>query len=213
MNSWIAERTGTRFIWLLCALLALLLLAPVFESGGYDKGLLVVLLTLVLLAAINAARGRRGQLITAICLGLPWLVLHWIPFTSELFWLRIVEGMSLLARLYFTAGVVLGSVVSAEKVDKDILCGGLAIYLLLGVTWAVSYDLIEFLVPGSFTNVDPEIAWTRLVYFSFTTLTTLGYGDISPTTPFAQTWSVLEAGTGVLYVAVLVARLVSLYQR
>ena len=74
--------------------------------------------------------------------------------------------------------------------------------------------MLETLSPGSFTNVGPmeTITSNQFLYYSLTTITTLGYGDITPATPFARIWSTMEAVTGVFYMAVLVARLVSLYR-
>lgn len=102
-----------------------------------------------------------------------------------------------------------------EAVHLNTICGAIAIYLVLGITWAASYRVIEILSPGSFsfTSTDSEPAWPELLYYSYTTLTTLGYGEIVPKTSFARIWASLEAITGVLYTAILVARLVSLYRR
>ena len=86
---------------------------------------------------------------------------------------------------------------------------------MLGLAWASSYELIVELWPGEFDELskDPVERWNQLVYFSLATLTTFGYGDISPINPLARLWSTLEAVTGVLYVAILVARLVAIYRQ
>ncbi len=70
------------------------------------------------------------------------------------------------------------------------------------------------MIPGAFAQLSPDLeqAWTQFLYFSLTTVTTLGYGDITPISPVARIWATLEAVTGVLYIAVLVARLVSLFR-
>ena len=88
-------------------------------------------------------------------------------------------------------------------------------YLLLAITWAVSCDVIESLSPGSFvtTLAGAQLGFAGFLCFSLTTITTLGYGDITPVRPTAGIWSTLEAATGVFFMAILVARLVSLYQR
>ncbi len=86
---------------------------------------------------------------------------------------------------------------------------------MLAIMWAITFSVIEFYAPGSFAFADGTgfAFWNQLLYFSLTTITTLGYGDIHPLTPLAQIWSTMEAATGVIYMAVLMARLVSLYQR
>ncbi len=122
----------------------------------------------------------------------------------------LLIGLSL-----FVLGLVLARVVTTERVGADAICGAIAVYLLIGVVWAVCYSVIEALAPGSFGFTDPSFdkAWNELLYFSLVTLTTLGYGDITPVGAVARIWSALEAVTGTLYLAVLIARLVSLYRQ
>jgi hypothetical protein len=94
--------------------------------------------------------------------------------------------------------------------------GAIAVYLLLGLAWAHTYDLIEYLSPGAFTGTITDSArFSSWMYFSFVTLATLGYGDITPMHPVARSLAVAEAITGQLYLAILIARLVSqeLYYR
>ena len=118
--------------------------------------------------------------------------------------------------LAYTIGVVLRRMVIVSEIDADILCGAATIYLLIGVVWAMTYWLIYELDKGAFSAA-PELAVPpydlhEFLYYSFSTLTSLGMGDITPVNRFAQIWTTLETATGNLYVAVLVARLVSLYR-
>ncbi len=115
----------------------------------------------------------------------------------------------------YTAVLILNRVVSSQtNIDLNIIAGAISVYLLLGVTWAVTYRLMEQWVPGSFElNASNSSEFHQYLYFSFTTLTTLGYGDMVPLKPFARTWAIFESTTGVFYVAVLIARLVSVYRR
>ena len=118
--------------------------------------------------------------------------------------------------LGFTTWILLRHVMQAKQVDSDTLCGAVSVYLLLGIAWVLLYGVIETVQPGSF-NVssaltgDESKAWADLVYYSFVTLTTLGYGDVAPLSPRVRSLAVLEAITGVFYVAILVARLVGLH--
>jgi voltage-gated potassium channel Kch len=82
----------------------------------------------------------------------------------------------------------------------------------LALAWAVSFQLLDTLAAGSFTT---ELAgnFSTALYFSLATVTTLGYGDVTPVAPFARIWAVLEAVVGLLYVAVLIARLVADFRR
>lgn len=109
---------------------------------------------------------------------------------------------------------IMGSVLDSSPVTTDKICGAISAYLLIGLIWARIYALFQHLQPGSF--VLPEqlqtdsIAGIWSIYFSFTTLTTLGYGDITPRLPGVQIYAFMEAACGQVFLAVLVARLVAL---
>ena len=99
------------------------------------------------------------------------------------------------------------------KVDQDIIMGAICVYLLIGIFWFLLYRISFVLNPANFielqgTDNNPDFT---LLYFSFTTLTTVGYGDITPTAPAAMGLANLESIMGQLYPAIFVARLVSLY--
>jgi hypothetical protein len=109
-----------------------------------------------------------------------------------------------------------------ETVTFDTIFGAVCAYLLLGVTWGTAYALLVVISPDSL-SVSPGLAhasgWGEpisaftpvLQYYSFTTLATLGYGDVSPLSPGARALSVMEGLAGQLYLAVLVARLVAIH--
>ena len=205
---------GLRYFWFLLALGVLLIVSPLAESFGF-KGLgLAVLFTVLILSAVRAASDQRRHLLIAISLALPALAFNWISMISGAVSARTVADLIYIVLLVFTFFIMLRHIFILKEVGFDVICGAVAVYLLIGVVWALSYRLLESLVPGSFELSEPsgEFAWSQFIYFSLTTLTTLGYGDITPVSPFSRIWSTLEAVTGVLYLAVLVARLVSLYR-
>jgi hypothetical protein len=118
-------------------------------------------------------------------------------------------GFSLLSLLLFLA-VVLARTLRDGPVTPRRLHGGVAAYLLLGIIWAHAYALVALLSPGAFSGpVSPGDGARALFYFSFVTLTTIGYGDVLPVHPAARSLAMLEAVTGPLYLAILIARLVS----
>jgi hypothetical protein len=99
-------------------------------------------------------------------------------------------------------------------IDLNKIIGAICIYLLLGLNWALSYLFINFAIPESFhglTSTDLRTQFAELLYYSFVTITTLGYGDLTPVRPLARTLAYLEAIVGQFYVAVLVAWLVGMY--
>jgi Ion channel len=116
---------------------------------------------------------------------------------------------------------VLSQVLTTEYVTLDTVVGAASVYVLIGLLWATIYALLEFWWPGSFnfpatfqpaapTALVPLMKDTIILYYSFETLTTVAYGDITPATPPARFFSVAEAMVGQLYLAVLVARFVGL---
>jgi hypothetical protein len=121
-----------------------------------------------------------------------------------------VLGTSLLSLVLFLF-VLLGQTLRDGPVTFHRIQGAVAAYLLLGVIWAHAFALVEALRPGAFSGpVNPADGPRSFFYFSFVTLTTVGYGDILPVHPTARSLAVLEAVVGPLYLAILIARLVSL---
>ena len=203
---------GWPFFYFFLAMLALILLSPLLEENYYGTWAVRILFTIMMAAAVYAASGRQSYRIVALSLAVPWLLIAWLA--DQIGWTGsdVVERALTVALNIFVGCIILRNVTLAREVNLNILSGALGLYLLVAINWAVSYAMIESLLPGSFTADVTPISWHRFLYFSLTTITTLGYGDILPTTSFARIWATMEAVTGVLYIAVLVARLVSLYK-
>ena len=98
-------------------------------------------------------------------------------------------------------------------VDGNKIIGAICIYMLIGIIWAFGYLVVEFLFPGSFSNLEEEL-WQEnleeLLYYSMVTLTTLGYGDITPQQPLARFLAYMEAVVGIFYTTILVASLIGM---
>jgi Ion channel len=220
MKSVLARLRFRRFstVGLLISLVVLFICAPFVEE--FEGGDLVVtgLFSLVLLAGVLAVADRKRILIFAIVLVIPAIVARWInhfrpDFVSAAVFL--IAGLILIA---FVLANLLRFVLRAPSVNVEVLCASIAAYLMLGLMWAMAYWLVDQMTPGgafSFnTNEGPRsMKGFTGFYFSFITLTTVGYGDITPVSRTARWLAAMEAMTGSLYVAVLIARLVSLYSR
>ena len=133
-----------------------------------------------------------------------------LPLKSSLF--QIGGNLELLLILGIPILLIQRETFLARSVTSDTLKGGIAAYLLLGLLWGIVYDLIYSFDPAAFGGVALEQNQGDLLHFSFTTLTTLGYGDIHPISGIARVAADLEAVVGVLYPSILIARLVSLYE-
>lgn len=207
------EVLRSRYASLLLAIAALFVLSPLLESALQDRILYALLTLAVLIAAIRASTQARSPMRRiAVGIGAIWVVLVAVKVAWPGKAQMVAVDLLFLAFSTFTLGVVLGRVLSAKRVDFDILSGTAAAYLLLALTWAISYGLIEVVAPGAFSGT-VRADFPEFLYFSLTTITSLGYGDILPVNPWARVWAGLQAAVGIFYMAAVVARLVSAYER
>ncbi len=200
----------SRCTLLLASLVLLLILYPYLEGEAGQVGLLLELVTsTVLLAGLFAISRRVWELLLALALIVPALLGNWSGAHAAASLPELLMVASEAAFFIFMTGMLLRYVISDRLIVGDRLQGALSVYLLIGVSFSTLYELLEMLAPGSLHFPNGPPLWSDHLYYSFVTLTTLGYGDIAPVTPEAQSLAILEAATGVLYVAVLVAWLVS----
>jgi hypothetical protein len=208
---------GGKLSYLLVFLLLILFMYPFFEGSQIGGKLFAGFFTGVLITGVYALTDHRNRyLVISLLLSVPALVLMWAEQYIEGRMWDILSYAFMAAFTFYIAFRILAHVISAKKVTKDILAGAAGVYLLLGIGWGLLYALVELLAPGSFSSASVSGAntiagWSTFNYYSFTTLTTLGYGDITPVTDQAQSLTILEAITGVLFTALLIARLVGLY--
>ncbi len=198
-----------RYRLLLGTLLLLLAGYPYLERSEVGAIGLEVLASGAVLAALFAVGLRTRHRALAAGLAGVVILLDWAPGLPPG---AALAGHGLEMLFYGLATAALArEVFGRARVDADTLAGAVCVYLLFGVAWTSAYALLVALEPEAFGASGPE-GWTELLFFSFTTLTTTGYGDISPQTAPARSLAMLEYVTGVLYLTILVARLVSMYQ-
>ena len=201
---------------LLVSLILLFAATPFLEDLPSGNLVESVLLSLVLISAGLAVGGKRKVLGIAALLLLPTLLAKW---THHLFPHLLSNAAHLTLSLLFIAFVgfhLLSYVLRASQVDKEVLCAGVSVFFMIGLLWTMAYILVGQLSSGAFSFAnDPENERTmtgfNAFYFSFTTLTTVGFGDISPVSKLARTLAIMEAITGMFYMAILISRLVSMY--
>jgi hypothetical protein len=197
--------------YLFFALLLLLVLVPIFGASQTGRIVVNVMNISILFAAVVAV-GRTPRLYAiALLLGLPvagFQVAGIVRAEPEYLMLSWAFG----ACFYFwTVTLLLRYVLLPEVMNANKLYGAGAIYLMLGVMWAYFYGVIQYFYPGSFAPAGAPLNLLDLLYFSFTVLTTVGFGDIVPVHPVARGLTTLEQVVGVLYVAILIARLSGMY--
>jgi hypothetical protein len=202
-----------RFVLLLVLILMDLMLAPLLAATPAGLRAAQFLSAVMMVAALWAAGVHRP----VVALFVPTLLAQ----TLAVLWGgEVLTATALFLRIAFfgyTTGLIMWRTLREAEVSLDTIAGAACAYTLLAVVWASMYLLLEFLHPGSFhipedwlmgAARDPSAA---LVYFSFVTLTTVGYGDITPAWAGAGGLAVSEAIVGQLYLAITVARLVGLH--
>jgi voltage-gated potassium channel len=203
-------------VQLLAALVVLLVSAPFVEELEGGHLILSVLFSLVLIAAVFAVANRKRTLVIALVLAIPAITARWINQLRPDLVHPAVFLVCALVLLAFVIGHLLYFILHAPVVNVEVLCASIAAYLMLGLMWTVAYWLVDQLTPGSAFSFNTSRGAQSMngftgFYFSFITLSTVGYGDITPVSQAARWLAAMEAMTGLLYVAVLIARLVSLY--
>lgn len=205
MNAYFGQRYAILFYTLLLTLVASPLVAA-FELSGT---LIDVFLGVNLIAAaLPAHAGLHRQLLLAAII-IAWLARSAIAWFDHPSMAALILGFWTLIGLS-AAATALRFAMRARQIDSEHLYAALSAYLLVGVFFGLFYWVIEQIVPGTF-NASSEFSRMSAMYFSFVTLATVGYGDIVPRTDVARGLAILEGVGGQLFLAVLVARLISLY--
>jgi hypothetical protein len=215
----VSARPG-RYTGMVIMLMTYVLVVPFTGIGTMSNRVLNLVVLCALLAIVRTAWPSRQMTVLAAVLALVALLptLGVWPDDSG-------PGIaSHTASLLFTTLVIaaiLSQVLTTDYVTLDTVIGAAAVYVLIALLWGTIYAILEFWWPGSFTfpasfqtsgptTLVPLMKDTIILYYSFETLTTLGFGDVLPATPPARFFSVAEALVGQLYLAILVARFVGL---
>ena len=166
--------------------------------------------SVMLISGVAIAWGRRRLFIpTSLIAGIT-LVVRWVTWFDRTQRLILCSDWWTLAAVGAIAWVLLTQIFLPGRVTHLRIQGAIAVYLLFGVAYAHAYHIAAIMVPGSFAGPAELTDVSGWAYYSFVTLTTVGYGDITPVGQVARTLSVSEALMGQLYLAVLIARLVAM---
>jgi hypothetical protein len=215
--AWIAWR---KWRMLLVLFVGLLVISPISHVFDEQDNIITPVFTIIALLVILSAAERRGVIVPLLLLTLAWSIVGIVTDGSGLF-----AGISLLAPAMFL--LVLGALfvlivhwmMRATQINAEVLCAALCGYLLLGIFWAVLYSILIAVrqlwfpqQPGAFVSTTTSVFQPRdLLYFSYMTLTTTGYGDIVPRGSEVRMFAVLEAMVGLFYNTIIIARFVGLY--
>lgn len=201
-------------VFLVLIVVTVFIFMPLSGQSEFARLMTGIVFSLVLISGVAAVSERRTMTLLSTGLVIVALTLRWTAHVAPSPVILSVSAISTLACLGLMAGVVLIQVFRKGPITAHRIQGAIAVYLLLGMMWGVAYDLIFLEIPGSFQPADlgdpKSSAITNLVYFSFVTLTTVGYGHITPVHPMVRSLATLEALVGQLYPAILIGRLVAM---
>jgi len=223
-NSFLIKFKKYQFIFLFVELIFLLIASAVLSNIAprYSSIVSTVLFLLVLLTTVFIVTKDKRLLMVSSFLVFSIVILHILRFYFNSNWIVVSMYLASLMFLSYKIGVFFKVLFTGKSINPNIIFASLCIYLLIAVYWAIIYSLLDLLMPGSFSypfggpydKVAMEFAGTNTsssLYYSLVTLTTLGYGDVVPKTQISGMLAGIEAVTGQLYIAVVIARIVALY--
>ena len=201
------------FISLLAALFVLIFAMPLVGTATDAHPLREVLLVGVLMAGVFVATHNQRSLRTGVVLGVLALLSRGLPVFIENSAIGVFSNLMSIVFLLFVAWSMLTALAREKRVDLDTVAGGICIYLLIGLICSLGFGAISIVDAAAFAYSNGQVlsGLPDTLYFSFVTLTTLGYGDITPVAPMARSLAMIESIIGQLFIAVFIARLVALY--
>jgi hypothetical protein len=211
MGSWWRDDRGLSV--LLASLVAINSFLPPFRDRPATNLLVQLFFTLVFISGLTSETRSGAERIGAALVFAVAVALHWIDYFRPEAGLALWVSLARVLAIGVLIVLVVRHVFREGPMTVRRIQGAVAVYLLLGIMWAGLHEMISALSPAAFRFTDPprhaELA-TSLAYHSFVTLTTTGYGDITPVHPAARSAAILEALIGQLFPAILIARLVAM---
>ena len=202
-----------RFLILLVLILSTIVLTPFLDHLLETKILMDIFLTVLFFGIIFVIRSKRSHLIIASILVLPLILSTWSIYFYESTQISIFTRIFGALFFGYAVLIILQMIAGSTEVTRETIFAAVVAYLLIALMWAFLYMILEMVAPGSFSFPDKSIRveTMQFEYFSFITITTLGYGDITALTNRASALTLLEAIIGQIYLVVLVAWLVGMF--
>jgi len=195
---------------LLLLSLFIFVFVPIISRGQIGAIFLKVIYSVILLTGILSVSKNRKYLILVSTLAVIGLIVNWLSQIEPTTPILIAHDFAAILYNLFFAMAILIKTFKKGEITYHRIVGSIVVYLLFGLTFAYVFHAVYLIGgPSSFNNINTA-GLRDCLYFSFTSLTTMGYGDITPVHPLARSLANLEALFGQLYPAILIARLVSM---
>jgi len=203
------------FLYLVISLVFLLLVGALVQQFPSKLGqhIFQAVTVMTLASGIVGFRSSRRWFHTGIGFTVSVLVVVILGVLLDVSGMSYIHLMLLIAFYLWATWLAARQVLFTGAIDSNKIVGAICIYLLIGLVWALLYLLIAQAMPGAFNGLEQALWYNNfadVAYYSFVTLTTLGYGDISPVVPIARFLVYMEAIVGVFYMAILVASLIGI---
>ncbi len=201
-----------RFLFLLISIVLAFVLRPFLEGYIGINVLMDIFFSVIFFSAIYAVSEKKGYFLIGLLLALPVLLAGWSTYFVEIPSALLVDKLFGAVFWAYTATIILVHLFREKKITADLIMGSICVYFLIGLMWAYFFSILEIVQPGSFQisqGYDSDLS--HFSYYSYVTMTTLGYGDITPISSPARNLAILEAIMGQLYLAILIARLVGVH--
>ncbi len=201
-----------RFFFLLISMVLMFALRPFLENFVRISYLMDIFFFVIFLSAVYAISRKRSTFIIALIMALLMEILILLSHLMDISSFRTIGNFLAILFTGYTATVILSYLFTEDEITIDVIMGAICVYFLIGLAWAFIFFTLELFQPGSFQMPQGQgIDLSHFSYYSYVTLTTLGYGDITPISTQARSLALLEAIMGQLYLAILVARLVGIH--
>lgn len=209
---WTQDRSLTAL--LLYLVLNIFVLLPFSSEGVWELVVSDVAFTLILISGVFAVSPRHSIKVVMVISAIGAFALRWLVLVQPTLPLRIADLASTVFFLILLALIVMRQVFKEGHITPYRIMGAVAVYLLIGLAFADAYQLIFLIRENAFAFstglAEREVFFSRFLYFSFVTLTTLGYGDITPLHPAAKSLVMLQGIVGMLFPAIMITRLVGM---
>ena len=209
-----------RFAVLFVLLFCVLLIPPYFEDSLWMAEVWHGLFTLVLLWALYTVVGSRRVLILASIVLIPTIASTWLAGPEQVRQMAYLDNFTNIVYFGLICIFLARYIFTTRRVTQEVIFAAMCFYMILAVLWAAIYTNLELFYGDAFmfqgqlaeqVGVDLDNLFQHMIYYSFVTLSTLGYGDIVPVHRVAQNWATMEAMIGQFFIAIVMARLVSIY--
>ena len=193
-----------KFLIMLLALIGVILFHPLIDNVVHIQFLIEIFISLLFLSCIFAVSFKKHHPIIAALLALPTFTIMWTSHFVDIGDYEHVKNLFGMLFMLYLIILFLEHFFRQDEINREVIFGALVVYLLMGLMWGYGYTLLEHLQPGSFNHPAglSELDLGAFDYFSFVTMTTLGYGDITPASKAAKAMVMIQTVSGQVYLAI-----------